>query len=62
MMLLKTTLNLTGGKIFNFNIYRNSFERNNITYGKYLSKKNYNEKMAWDNIDIWLSKEFWKRK
>ncbi len=44
---------------FNFDIYKKVFDKMNITYEKYLSKKKYNAVMPWDNINVGLSKEFY---
>ena len=43
---------------FNYSLYRDAFEKNSITYEKYLQKKDFNEKLAWDNINVGISKEY----
>lgn len=43
---------------FKYNIYEQAFKKYRITYKKYLSKKNYDAPLAWDNIDTGLSKKY----
>lgn len=43
---------------FDIEIYNKEFEKNNITSEKYLSKKDYNSRLPWDNIDVGVTKEY----
>jgi radical SAM family uncharacterized protein/radical SAM-linked protein len=44
--------------IFDFEIYNNIFNSKNLSYEKYLDKKDINSKMPWDNIDIGINKDY----
>jgi radical SAM-linked protein len=43
---------------FKYKIYKQAFNKNKITYEKYLSKKDHDIELPWDNIDIGLSKKY----
>ena len=45
---------------FDFEKYRNAFDKNGIDCGKYLAKKDPGEIYFWDNIDVGMEKEFYK--
>ncbi|HPO51004.1 MAG TPA: DUF2344 domain-containing protein, partial [Spirochaetota bacterium] len=43
---------------FNFELYKNAFEKYDIVYDKYLSKKSLDEKNVWDMVDVGLTGEY----
>ena len=43
---------------FNFELYKEIFEKSGITYEKYLAEKSPNSKFVWDCIDVGITKDY----